>query len=291
MDKKCEQAGLLPVENSRYAMEGPLTTSHPTPSKTIKRTSLLHKEKICADGTEKVERETFPSLKSALPTHKNTVCGNPNNDNFFKMDSKNSVRYGGRFLKGKLRIPCSYNELERSLVKLQNCQGASNVIPGVSIEYNAQGQHSSEIVNELDVASRCNSNIVSTKRADNDNRVLRAKISAKIGSDLDKCCSDDDTNAAARTRVYHRKTKSRKQEQQNDLSPEIKCSKHEDPIAGQKEKKSNKSRYRAPSQLVNTSVADQRLKSRRRRRKEPQEQDSQRAGSSGKFLDDVRSKY
>ncbi|KAJ7327819.1 hypothetical protein OS493_026098 [Desmophyllum pertusum] len=103
----------------------------------------------------------------------------------------------------------------------------------------------------------------------------------KIGSDLDKCCSDDDTNAAARTRVYHRKTKSRKLEQQNDLSPEIKFSKHEDPIAGQKEKNSKKSSYRAPSQLVNTSVVDQRLKSRRRRKKtrqEPQEQDSQRVG-------------
>ncbi|KAJ7327820.1 hypothetical protein OS493_026099 [Desmophyllum pertusum] len=26
MDEKCEKAGLLPVENTRYAMEGPLTT-------------------------------------------------------------------------------------------------------------------------------------------------------------------------------------------------------------------------------------------------------------------------
>ena len=58
--------------------------------------------------------------------------------------------------------------------------------------------------------------------------------------DSDKCSSFDETNGAARTRVFNGNTTFRKLEQQNDLSSEIKCGKLPEHATGQREEEESK---------------------------------------------------
>ena len=233
MDEKSSKSDLLLVENCRYAMEGPLTTSKPTPARPHKK-SLLHKEKISIGEKEMKVKEI--SIRSALPTHKNPVCGNQNNNIFLKLDST-----------------------DRSAIKLKSCetdtsQCHSNVTPDINVICNIKDHFSSE--NILERPAWWNNEAATTSGAENNDRFHRTTIYTKTRLALDQCSSFDESNSAARTRAYNRNTKFRKLEQQNDLSPELKCSKPEDPIAGQTEEKK-----------VRTSLVDQNLTMRRGRKK------------------------
>ena len=233
MDDKSTKSDLLLIENCRYAMEGPLTTGKPKPARPHKK-SPLHKEKISIGDKEIKVKEI--SVKPAIPTHKNPVCGNQNNNIFLKLDSK-----------------------DPSAIKVKSCetdtsQCHSNVTPGINVICNIKDHFSSE--NILERPSWWNNEVATTSGAENNDRFHRTSIYTKTRLDLDQCSSFDETNSAARTRAYNRNTKFRNLEQQNDLSPELKCSKLEDPIAGQREEKK-----------VKTSLVDQNLTTRRRRKK------------------------
>ena len=205
MDEKSNKSDLLLVKNCRYAMEGPLTTSKPTPARPQNK-SLLHKEKISTGDKEMKEKETSISTRSALPTHKHPVCGYQNNNIFLKLDST-----------------------DRSAIKVKSCQTDtsqchSNVTPDINVICNIKDHFSSE--NILERPAWWNNEIATTNGAGNDDRFHRTTIYTKTRLDLDQCSSIDETNSAARTRAYNRNTKFRKLEQQNDLSPELRAHVH-----------------------------------------------------------------
>ncbi|KAL9958231.1 hypothetical protein ACROYT_G035219 [Oculina patagonica] len=87
MDEKSNNADQLPVENSRYAMEGPLTSSKPTPTRPQNKRSPLYKEKINSGDIVKKERATSINIRSAPPTNQKPVCESQNNSSFSKLDS------------------------------------------------------------------------------------------------------------------------------------------------------------------------------------------------------------
>lgn len=244
--EKCSEAGLLPVENSRYAMEGPLTT---TRSHTERR--LLHKEKMRSDGIEKKEGETSNSVRSGIPAHKNSVCGNQTKSKCLKL--------GGTKRSDLEEIS---QMKTRKSPQADTSQRDSNVTLGVSFVSSTKGHPSSE--NTLEPPSRWSSDIWSKNGAGNDEKFHHATISTKTRLDLDQYSSCDETNAAARTRVYYRKTKYRKLEPQNDLFQEIKCRKVEDSIARQTEPIASNSGCRESSPFGKTSVVDERLATGRR---------------------------
>ncbi len=93
----------------------------------------------------------------------------------------------------------------------------SNVTPGVGAVNNVKYHLLSEY--NLEHSSWRHNKDVSTNGAENGERFHQTTISTKTRFTLDKCSSFDETNVAARTRVFYRKTKYRKLEQQNDLSP------------------------------------------------------------------------
>ena len=66
--------------NSRYAMEGPLTTNISTPTYPRNKRSLTYKDRICTPSKLKKE-EQKPSIlvESATPTPKESVRGSSNN--------------------------------------------------------------------------------------------------------------------------------------------------------------------------------------------------------------------
>ena len=245
-DEKGHQAVLLPeVKNYRYAVEGPLATRNPTPTRLQnKKYSLFKKENACTDVAYcvKDEKESSISFKSALPSPKNLSSrGNPNS-NLCKLNSKEVPDVMG-ILPKDAKTTGPWNEFERPSVKLNSqqafcCQHASNLITDTCVEYGGY-----EKCHEL--SSSRNKNAGSTKLTEHQNR---SKIPRKLGFDLDKSSLVGETSAAARTRVYHRKTKSRKLE----LSPGIGCSKHDGPTVIDREKLVNKSRCLE----VKTTVTD-----------------------------------
>ncbi|KAL9958213.1 hypothetical protein ACROYT_G035194 [Oculina patagonica] len=127
----------------------------------------------------------------------------------------------------------------------------SNVAPGVGAVNNVKDYLSLE--NNLELSSRWNNKDASTNGAENGDRFHQTTISTKTRFDLDKCSSFDKTKTA-RTRVYYRKTKYRKLEQQNDLSPEIKRGKHRDNVSGEREENAWKSGHKEHSPSARTYV-------------------------------------
>ena len=235
-DEKGHQAVLLPeVNNSRYAIEGPLATGNPTPTRLQnKRSSLFHKETPCTDVAYcvKDEKESSISFKSTLPSPKNLPSrGNPNS-NLCKLNRKEVPDLMG-ILPKDAKTAGLCNAFERPSVKLNNQQAfcgkhARDVITDTCVEYGGY-----EKCHELSSSRKKNAG--STKLTEHQNR---SKIPRKLGFDLDKSSLVGEASAAARTRVYNRKTKSRKLE----LSPDIGCSKRDGPTVIDREKLVNKSR-------------------------------------------------
>lgn len=236
--EKCSKASLLPVENSRYAMEGPLATT-----RSQNERPLLHKEKK--------EGKTSNSVRSGIPAHKTSVRGNQTKSKFLK--------FGGTERSDLVEI--SQTKTRKS-PQADTSQSDRNVTSGVSFVSSIKGHPSSE--NTLELPSWWSSDISSNNGAGNDDKFHHATISTKTRLDLDKYSSCDETNAAARARVYYRKTKCIEIEQ-NDLSPKIKCRKVEDSITRQIEQIEKIPGCQESSPFVETSVVDRRLTKRRRR--------------------------
>jgi len=254
------------IDNSRYAMEGPHTTNISTPTYTLNERSVTHKDRICVGNVEKEKREPSVIVRSASPTHTNSVRGNSNN-NSLKLESKDPPDLV-KVTQKSTSISCC-NEVERSLVKSKSClpdnsKRDGDVIRGRCVEHSVRSHVTPEKLNGI--PSRWKSNIFNTKRAENDDGFTHTATSTTTGFDLDNRSSGDETNSSARTRVYHRKTNSRKQ--QSDLPPENKIRKFCHDTAGQSEEKASKFGHQEHCcQLVNTPVVGKDLSSRRKEKK------------------------
>ena len=210
----------MQIDNSRYAVEGPHTTNMSTPTYPRNKRSLTYNDRICAGNLEKEERELV-IVWSTAPSHTNSVRGNLNN-NLLKFESK-ELSDLVRVPEKSTSISCS-NEVERSLVKIKSClpdnskRDSDDVISGICVEHSVRSHVTPEKVDEI--PSQWKSNFLNTKRAADDDRFTHTVTSKTTGSDLNNRLSIDETNSSARTRVYHRKTNSRKQE--SNLSPQKK---------------------------------------------------------------------
>ena len=65
--------------NSRYAMEGPLTTNTSTPTHARNERALTYYDRIHASKLKKEEQEPSVPVESATPTPKKSVRGSSNN--------------------------------------------------------------------------------------------------------------------------------------------------------------------------------------------------------------------
>ena len=103
-------------DNSRYAMEGPLTTNTSTPTCPRNKRSLTYNNRIRASKLKKGEQEPSVPVESATPTPKESVCGSSNNY-WLTLESKE--------LSDLAKIPqkntsiSRSNDVERPLVKLK----------------------------------------------------------------------------------------------------------------------------------------------------------------------------
>ena len=253
----------MQIDNSRYAMEGPHTTNISTPTYPWNKRSLTHKDRIYVGNIEKEEREPSVHVGS---THTNSLRGTFNN-NSLKFDTKESS--------DMVKVPqkstsiSSCNEVERSLVKLKSClpdnsKRDCDVTLGKSVGLSAVSRATPEKLNEMN--SRWKGSVLNTKRAEIDDRLTRTATSTTTGFDLENRLSGDEINSSARTRVYHRKTNSRKQ--QSNLSPGKKIRKLcHDPADQSDEKTSQFGHQEHCCHLVNSPVVGKTLSSRRKEKK------------------------
>ena len=254
----------IQIGNSRYAMEGPLTTNIRTSTHPPNKRSLTYSDSIYAGNLEKDERELFVCVESATPTQKTSVHGSSNNDSL-KLESKEPSALAK--VPEKSTSISSSNEVERSLVKLKDCPPDNSkrynvVVPGVCAKNSVKSHDTPEKLNKM--SSWWKSDVLNAQGADDDDRFTHTATSRATGFDLDNRLSVDGTNSSARTRVYHRKSNSRKQ--QRDLSPEKKLRRLGRPTADQSEEKESKS-LEHRCQLVNTPVVGKSVSSRRKQKK------------------------
>ena len=257
----------IQINNSRYAMEGPLTTNTSTPTYPRNKRSLTYNNRIHASKLRKKKQEPSVPVESATPAPKKSVCGSSNNYHSLALES--------RELSDLVKIPQKStsisisNNVERPLMKLKICPSDnskqdSDVIPGVCVEHSTRSHVTPEKLPK--VPSPWKNNILNTKRAEDDDRFTLTATSTTTGFDLNKRLSGDETNFSARTRVYHRKTNSRKQ--QSNLSPEKKIHKLCHDTADQREEKASKFGHQEQCcQLVNTPVVGKSLSSQRNEKK------------------------
>jgi len=215
---------------------------------------------------EKEERESSLHIGSAAPTHTNSARGKSNN-NSLKFESKESSDLV-KVPQKSTPVPSS-TEVERSLVNLKSClpdnsKWDCDVTPGKCVGNSAVRHVTPDKLKEI--PSRWKSNALNTTRAEKDDRFSHTPTSTTTGFDLDNRSSGDETNSSARTRVYHRKTNSIKQ--QSDSPPGKKIRKLCHDTADHGEEKANKfGHHEHCRQLVNTSVLGKTLSSRRKEKK------------------------
>ena len=258
----------IQIGNSRYAMEGPLTTNTSTPTDPRNKRSLTYNDRIRASKLKKEEQEPSFPVESATPTRKEAVSGSSNNY-LLPLESKE--------LSDLVKIPQKRtsisrpNDVERPLVKLRICPSDnskqdSDVIPGlhVCVEHSTRTYVRPE---EFDkTPSRWKNDILNTKKAEDDDTFTLTATSTTTGYDLNNCLPGDEMNSSARTQVYYRKTNPRKQ--QSNFSQEKKIDKLCHDSADQREEKASKFGHQEHcSQLVNTLVVGKSLSLQRKEKK------------------------
>ena len=252
----------MQIDNSRYAMEGPLATTIPTSTHPRNKISLPRKDRTCTSNLEKDEKKTSVSSRSATLTRKHSGRGNSNN-NLLKLESKEPSDL--------VKVPqkstsiSSSSEVERSLVKLKSCPSDTSKpnsydILGECVDDSVKSHVMPEKLNEI--PSQWKSDVLNTKGAEDDDRFTQTATSTTTGFNLDNRLSDNEMNSSARTRVYHRKRNSRKQ--QSDLPPEKRIRNLCSPTAGQSEEKASKFGHQEHHQLVNTPVVSKSLNSQKK---------------------------
>ena len=253
--------------NSRYAMEGPLTTNTSTYPRN--KRSLTFNDRIRTSKLKKEEQEPSVPVESASPTPKESVRGSSNNSYY-------SLTLESKEPSDLVKIPQKSTSISRSndvkqpLVKLKICPGSDNskqdsdVIPGLSVEHSTRSYVTPEKLNKT--PSHWKNNILNAKRAEDDDRFTLTATSSTTGFDLNNRLSGDEMNSSARTHVYYRKTNSRKQ--QSNLSSEKKIGILCHDTADQREEKTSKfGHHEHRGQLVNTSVVGKSLSSQRKEKK------------------------
>lgn len=178
-------------------MEGPLATGQPKPTHAQNRMFPLAKGIANTHDTEEESKEVPDRLTSTSQTPTNLSLG-INSNAFNKRENCNEKDYS---LAGT-EVNGPGNEFQRPLVRLEN--NKSSCSKGKSDVFKNTYVDKGSFRKSYELFSSGNKNVGSTNLLEYENRF---NGHGKVGFDMDNSASDGETNAAARTRVYHRKTK------------------------------------------------------------------------------------
>ena len=197
INEKSRREDQLLLENFSYAMEGPLATGYPKSTHQQNETCAVFKGNTCTDDIEEERKQVSDRLMSTLLTPTNLSLG--------KISEKKEKCNEKDYLPAGINITCPGTEFERPSVRFVNnkssCSKRKNDVFGDTYVEDRSRQKSHEL------SSFGVKNFRSTNLLEHHNRF---NIPGKLGFDVGNSSSGGETNAAARTRVYHRKTKSTK---------------------------------------------------------------------------------
>lgn len=197
INEESPRVNQLPLDNSRYAMEGPLATGQPKPTHPQNRMFPLAKGIANTHDTEEERKEVPDRLTSTSQTPTNLSLG-INSNAFNKKENCNEKDHS---LAGT-EVNGPGNEFQRPLVRFEN--NKSSYSKGKSDVFKNTYVDKGSFRKSYELFSSGNKNVGSTNLLECENRF---NGHGKVGFDMDNSSSDGETNAAARTRVYHRKTK------------------------------------------------------------------------------------
>ena len=170
-------------------------------------THKRHKGEACSVGTGKDDRSGHQYSKTNILIKKD--------DQVLSKVANISPRVNG--------ITISYNDLQRSTLKEKRSKAKDGVIP---YEW-----HDHKMTSEVLSEGECEQNnmaAVSNEEPEIVDRVCGSRQNKEIGFDTQMCSSIDTLSAAARTRIYYRKSHTRRKER-DDMYLEIKHSRLGDP--------------------------------------------------------------
>ena len=199
INEKSRREDQLLQENFSYAMEGPLATGYPKSTHQQNETCAVFKGNTCTDDIEEERKQVSDRLMSTLLTPTNLSLG--------KISEKKEKCNEKDYLPAGTNITCPNNEFERPSARFvynkSSCfKRKSDVFKDTHVEDGSlQKSHELSLFGVK--------NFGSTNLLEHHNRF---NIAGKLGFDVGNSSSGGETNAAARTRVYHRKTKSTKVE-------------------------------------------------------------------------------
>ena len=199
INEKSRREDQLLLENFSYAMEGPLATGYPKSTHQQNETCAVFKGNTCTDDIEEESKQVLDRLMSTLLTPTNLSLG--------KISAIKVKCNEKDYLSAGTNITCSDNEFERPSARLVNNKSScskrkSDVFKDTYLEDGSRKK-------SHELSSYGVKNFRSTNLLEHHNRF---NIPGKLGFDVGNSSSGGGTNAAARTRVYHRKTKSTKAE-------------------------------------------------------------------------------
>ena len=180
-------------------MEGPLATGYPKSTHQQNETCAVFKSNACTDDIEEERKQVTDRLTSTLLTATNLSLE--------KISEKKVKCHEKDYLSAGTYITCPDNAFERPSARLVNNKSScskrkSDVFKDTYLEDGSRQK-------SLELSSYGVKNFRSTNLLEHHNRF---NIPGKLGFDVGNSSSGVETNAAARTRVYHRKTKSFKAE-------------------------------------------------------------------------------
>nr|XP_058964905.1 uncharacterized protein LOC131791573 [Pocillopora verrucosa] len=186
----------LPLENFSYAMEGPLATGYLKSTHQQNETCAVFKSNACTDDIEEERKQVTDRLTSTFLTATNLSLG--------KISEKKVKCLEKDYLSAGTNITCPDNAFERPSARLVNNKSScskrkSDVFKDTYLEDGSRQK-------SLEFSSYGVKNFRSTNLLEHHNRF---NIPGKLGFDVGNSSFGGETNASARTRVYHGKTKTK----------------------------------------------------------------------------------
>lgn len=252
-DIKGRPSGTVVITGNKRASNTLTTEESENATSKDAPTHKRHKGETCSVGTGKDDRSGHQYSKTNILIKKD--------DQVLSKVANISPRVNG--------ITISYNDLQRSTLKEKRSKAKDGVIPYEWHDHKMTSQVLSEGVCEQN-----NMAAVSNEEPEIVDRVCGSRRNKKIGFDTQICSSIDTLSAAARTRIYYRKSHTRRKER-DDIYLEIKHSRLGDP------------EYEERLQLVRNQRKGKSKEERKKVCHDPLQHNSQRADFSDKYQDDV----
>ena len=199
INEKSRREDQLLLENFSYAMEGPLATGYPKSTHQQNETCAVFKSNACTDDIEEERKQVTDRLTSTFLTATNLSLG--------KISEKKVKCHEKDYLSAGTNITCPDNAFERPSARLVNNKSScskrkSDVFKGTYLKDGSRQK-------SLELSSSGVKNFRSANLLEHHNRF---NVPGNLGFYVGNSSSGGETNASARTRVYHRKTKSTKAE-------------------------------------------------------------------------------